>query len=301
VLRKVNFSVEPGETVGVVGESGSGKSTLVRAILRLTDIDDGELLLNGWEYSRLKGSALRPLRERAQMVFQNPFGSLDDRWTIERIIAEPLCIRRELATSERRALVHEHLALVGLDPELFAGRFPEQLSGGQRQRVAIARAIVVGPQLVVLDEAVAALDVVTQGDVVNLLNRLQAEKDISYIFISHDIAVVSNVADRVVVIFDGQIVEEGSRDVVIGNPTHPYTRELLRSVPGQDPVVGSPVAATRIPVRPEQGGTSGCSYSRRCPMAIDQCLSDAPDTREVQLGHLVRCHLASERPPEVTL
>lgn len=293
VLRDLDFVLHPGETVGVVGESGSGKSTLVRCILRLTDIDSGRLQAEGWDYTRVPERKLARLRSHAQMVFQDPFGSLDDRWRIDRIVAEPLFATRRFSKQERRRLVEKYLGLVGLDPTTFADRYPEQLSGGQRQRVAIARALVLSPRAVILDESVAALDVVTQGEILNLLNDLQVELELSYIFISHDIAVVSNVADRIVVMFEGQIVEEGSRDDVIGKPSHPYTAELLRAVPGQGSLPTS-VQASVSEFDPDLDRMErGCPFRSRCPIAIDNCAIESPLRREISLGHAARCHLAS--------
>ena len=288
-VNAVNLTLAEGETLGVVGESGCGKSTLARMLMRLIEPSAGEVLFRGENLLTLSPAAMRQRRRDIQIVFQDPYASLDPRMTIAQIIAEPLDIHGIGSKAERAAKVQELLALVGLDPQ--AGRrYPHEFSGGQRQRIGIARAIALEPKLVVLDEPVSALDVSIQSQILNLLDDLKARLKLSYIFISHDLSVVQHVSDRVAVMYLGRIVEEGRAEAVLGAPKHPYTQALISAVPEIDPtkrkahmlLPGDPPNPENIP--------AGCPFHPRCPLAIDICRSVEPDFRG-DAASRARCHL----------
>ena len=290
VLRAVDgvsFSIEAGETVALVGESGSGKSTTALCVLRLEEPTDGRVVFEGTELTGRRAHELRPLRRRIQIVFQDPTESLNPRRSVGATLREPLEAHgiADRATARRRAA--EMLELVGLQPD-HARRYPHQLSGGQRQRVCIARALVTDPSLVVLDEPTSALDVSVQAQILNLLEELQREIDLTYLFITHDLGIVRHVADRVLVMYAGQIVEAAATAEVFERPLHPYTRALLDAVPIDSPVErrerlllrGEPYS----PINP----APGCRFAGRCPWAAAEC--EAPvELREAETGHLVRC------------
>ena len=291
-VNAVNLALAEGETLGIVGESGCGKSTLARMLMRLIEPSAGEVLFRGENLLTLSPAAMRQRRRDIQIVFQDPYASLDPRMTIAQIIAEPLDIHGIGSKAERAAKVQELLALVGLDPQ--AGRrYPHEFSGGQRQRIGIARAIALEPKLVVLDEPVSALDVSIQSQILNLLDDLKARLKLSYIFISHDLSVVQHVSDRVAVMYLGRIVEEGRAEAVLGAPKHPYTQALISAVPEIDPtrrkahmlLPGDPPNPENIP--------AGCPFNPRCPLAIDICRSVEPDFRG-DAASRARCHLVEE-------
>jgi oligopeptide transport system ATP-binding protein len=286
----VSFTVTRGETVAIVGESGCGKSTLANAIVRLLEPSEGSIVLDGVDWTHLSRAALRRRRASVQMVFQDPYGSLDPRMTVGAAIEEPLSIYESSRRTERRRRVLELLELVGLPPET-AGRRPRELSGGQRQRVAIARAVACQSPLVICDEPTAALDASIQAQVLNLLLDLQARLKVAYIFITHDLAVVRHLAHRVCVMYMGRFVEEGSAEEITSRPLHPYTIMLLDSVLTLDPdqresartvVVGEP----GDPSHP----ASGCRFHPRCAYATGRCRSIAPALEEVAPGRSVACH-----------
>ncbi len=292
----ISFSIERGETLALVGESGCGKSTTARLALRLIEPTAGTVRFEGSDITRLRGAAMRQLRRRMQMVFQDPFASLNPRMTVGDIVEEPLVVHAIGDGAARRARVAELLDLVGLAP-YHAARYPHEFSGGQRQRIGIARALAVEPALVVCDEPVSALDVSIQAQVVNLLKDLQRRLGLSYLFIAHDLAVVKHVADRVAVMYLGRIVEVGPRDQVFANPRHPYTRVLLSAIPRPDP---HRRLARQLPggdVPSPSNIPPGCRFHTRCLFAVDRCRTEDPMLRPIEPYHLSACHLAEGLPP----
>lgn len=288
----VNLSIRKGETVGLVGESGCGKSTLGRAIVRLETPTGGSVRFEGHDLASLRGTNLRRARRRLQMVFQDPFGSLDPRWTIEEIVEEGLRLHEPSMTKAmRRERVAALLRDVGLDPSL-AVRYPHEFSGGQRQRIGIARALAVEPSLIVCDEVVSALDVSVQAQVVNLLAELQRSRGVAFLFIAHDLAVVEHLSERILVMYLGRVVESGPARQVCGAPQHPYTQALISAVPSLDRGV---TRQQRIRLQGEVPSPlappSGCPFHPRCPMAREQCRVEVPRLRVLGDGREAACHL----------
>jgi oligopeptide transport system ATP-binding protein len=288
----VSFTIAAGETVGLVGESGCGKTTLGRAVIRLVDLTAGEILFEGEDLGRLRGSALRKRRRKFQMVFQDPYGSLNPRNTVENLIGEALDIHRLAANdAARRQRVEGLLEDVGLDRS-HAGRYPHEFSGGQRQRIGIARALAVEPKLIVCDEPVSALDVSVQAQIINLLRDLQQEHSIAYLFVAHDLAVVRHLSQRVLVMYLGKIVETGPARTVCSQPKHPYTQALISAVPVVDPdskrtrvILAGDVPS---PIHPP----GGCPFHPRCPVAEARCKIEVPRLRSLGNDHSTACHLA---------
>ena len=287
----VSFTIEPGETLGLVGESGCGKTTTGRCILRLERPTSGEILYDGIDLAGLDRKDLLALRRRIQVIFQDPYSSLNPRMKVGQIIGEPIKVHGiEPDATRRTDRVHELLSICGLSKS-FADRYPHEMSGGQRQRVGIARALALNPEFIVCDEAVSALDVSIQAQVVNLLEDLRERFGLTYLFIAHDLSVVRHLCQRVAVMYLGRIVELAAVDELFGNPLHPYTQALLAAVPVPDPSVEA-----HRSFRPVQGEVpspinppSGCVFHPRCAMAVEGCKQARPELREVRPGHFVAC------------
>jgi oligopeptide transport system ATP-binding protein len=287
----VSFNIMPGETLGLVGESGSGKSTTARTILQLIRPTSGEVIIDGQDLSKLQGAQLRQMRRRLGIVFQDPVGSLNPRMSAGNIVGEPIKIHRlHQSSQDFRDKVAVLLETVGLNPGM-ANRFPHEFSGGQRQRLGVARALAARPGLIVLDEPVSALDVSIQAQIINLLQDLQQQLNVAYLFIAHDLSVVRHIADRVAVMYLGKIVEITTKEKLYANPTHPYTKALLSAVPIADPILDRKRQRTVLvgdipsPMNPPPG----CVFSTRCPVAIDECSSYVPELRETSPGHGTAC------------
>lgn len=295
----VSFSIERGQTLGLVGESGSGKTTIGRTIVRLYKPTSGQILFDNVDLAALNGEALRQTRQRVQMIFQDPFASLNPRFTIGSLIAEPMHIYHVGSNSEIRERTAELLRVVGLRSE-YIDRYPHEFSGGQRQRIAVARALSINPQFVIADEPVSALDVSVRAQVLNLLQRLQQQFNLTYLFVSHDLSVVRHVADRIAVMYLGKIVELSDRDELYAAPKHPYTKALLSAVPIPDPQIekrrqriiltGDLPSPIKIP--------TGCRFHTRCPMAQDICREVEP-AFEAKEGreHYAACHFSEKVTP----
>ncbi|GGF17155.1 ABC transporter ATP-binding protein [Aliidongia dinghuensis] len=286
----VSFTLEAGRTLAVVGESGCGKSTLARVATLLETPTEGELWIDGKPTSGADSSALRQLRLGVQMVFQNPYGSLNPRKTVGSILEEPLAINRRGNAAERQETARAMMAKVGLRQDHY-GRYPHMFSGGQRQRIAIARALMLRPRVVVADEPVSALDVSIQAQVLNLMMDLQEEFRLAYLFISHDLSVVRHIADNVMVMYLGRPVEHGPKATIFSAPRHPYTRILLAATPSVDPAHRQTSVAIKGELPSPLNPPSGCAFHKRCPYATDRCSAERPELRALE-GHMVACHHA---------
>ncbi|MFZ6029471.1 MAG: ABC transporter ATP-binding protein [Chloroflexota bacterium] len=291
----ISFTIDRGETLGLVGESGCGKTTAGRTLLALYPLTGGRVLIDGQDVHRARGGELLAIRRKAQMIFQDPYASLNPRWTVNSIVSEPLRVHKLLHPSDRSERVKELLHLVGLNAR-HLNRFPHEFSGGQRQRIGIARALASEPSFVVCDEPISALDVSIQAQVVNLLEELQDRLGLTYLFIAHDLSMVRHICDRVAVMYLGALVESAARDDLYENPLHPYTQALLSAVPIPDPKKSRLQQRTVLegdvpsPLDPP----SGCRFHTRCPLALSRhlphCAEMAPEWRQAQPGHWVACH-----------
>ena len=286
----VSFNIEQGKTFGMVGESGCGKSTVARAIIKLCDITAGNILFEGEDITRLSSTKQKMFRKNVQMVFQDPYASLNPRMTVRRTLIDPLNIYKVGTPAARRERVRELLSLVGLD-ERYARRYPHEFSGGQRQRIGIARAIALSPKLVVLDEPVSALDVSIQAQVLNLLKELQEKLGLTYLFISHDLSVIEYMCDHIGVMYLGHIVESGSREDIFVNHMHPYTKALLSAIPTLNPKERTEHIILKGEIPSPTNPPAGCHFSTRCEYVQDICRTQPPPTKTVSEGHFTRCHL----------
>jgi oligopeptide/dipeptide ABC transporter ATP-binding protein len=308
-VSDVSFELRAGETLGIVGETGSGKSTLARSVIQAPPPKRGSVIFEGSDLVRLPRRAMKPVRRHMQMVFQDPFTSLDPKWTVARIVAEPLVAYAVGSRRERRDRVYSLLDRVGLDPAVYARRRPRELSGGQAQRVAIARALVLEPKLILCDEPVSSLDVLVQAQVLNLFEKLRSDLGLSYLFIAHDLALVKQVSDRVAVMYLGKLCEIGPARDLYRQPLHPYTLALLNSIPDPAPVAGRARREQRSVISGELPSPldppSGCRFRTRCPRAQERCAAEAPELRALRTdGHLVACHFPlsdGSRAPVATL
>lgn len=286
----VSFYVNEGETLGIVGESGCGKSTTGRMLMRLLEPTEGEILFDGKDMMTLSKEELRQARRDIQMVFQDPYASLNPRHTVGKILEEPLIVHGMGDASARKKKVNDFLEIVGLS-SYHAKRYPHQFSGGQRQRIGIARALMTNPKLIIADEPVSALDVSIQSQVLNLMQELQKEFKLTYIFIAHDLGVVRHISDRVGVMYLGKMVEIADSESLYDRPLHPYTQALLSSVPVPDPDFKREQVVVKGDIPSPSNPPSGCTFHTRCPFAMDICSKVVPQLVEAQLGHSVACHL----------
>ncbi|MGG0718609.1 dipeptide ABC transporter ATP-binding protein [Robertmurraya massiliosenegalensis] len=289
-VNEVSLSLYQNETYGLVGESGCGKSTLGRTILKLIEPTDGKVIYNGEDILQLNRNDLRPFRKELQMVFQDPYTSLNPRKRVGQILEEPLAIHNIGERKDRTDMVMDILRKVGLQVDHYY-RYPHELSGGQRQRIGIARALVVNPKVIILDEPVSALDVSIQSQIINLLEEIQAEFNLSYLFIAHDMSVVRHISDRIGVMYLGNLVEEGPNELLFEEPLHPYTKALLSAVPVANPKLKRERIMLKGEIPSPFNPPSGCSFHTRCPFAMDKCKTETPVKVEVSTKHFVSCHL----------
>ena len=290
----ISLDLYEGETLGLVGESGCGKSTLGRTIIRLYDPTDGEVIFKGQDISKLNKKEMRKLREEMQFIFQDPYSSLNPRMNVFNILAEPLLAHGKFKRGpELEAYVKDLMEKCGL-PSYYCYRYPHQFSGGQRQRIGIARSLALNPSFIICDEPVSALDVSIQSQIINLMMDMQEEKNISYIFISHDLSVVKHISDRVGVMYLGSMVELGDKEEIYANPQHPYTRALMAAIPIPDPDKRSEMKLIEGEIPSNVNTPTGCKFHPRCPFAKDICKKQVPEVKEIKPRHFVQCHFAGE-------
>ncbi|SET83293.1 peptide/nickel transport system ATP-binding protein/oligopeptide transport system ATP-binding protein [Oceanobacillus limi] len=289
----VSFTVQEGEILGIVGESGCGKSTTGKSILRLIEPTEGEVKFEDKDITQLSGEDMRKLRRNMQIIFQDPYASLNPRHTVEKIISEPLLIHGMTDAKERKDRVKELLEVVGLSG-YHASRYPHQFSGGQRQRIGIARALANNPKLIICDEPVSALDVSVQSQILNLMEKLRDQFNLTYVFIAHDLSVVKHISDRVGVMYLGRMVELTEKDKLYDDPKHPYTKALLSAVPLPDPDIEKDRVILEGDVPSPSNPPTGCAFHTRCPLAMDICKEVRPQFEEIEDNHFVACHLYDE-------
>ena len=289
----VSLTVNKGETLGLVGESGCGKSTLGRTILRLIPATEGQVLYNGEDILTYDKKKMWEMRQKLQIIFQDPYSSLNPRMTVYDLISAPLEVYKIGTKAERREMVEEILQEVGLDKQ-YLNRFPHEFSGGQRQRIGIARALILNPEFVVCDEAVSALDVSVRAQVLNLMRNMQQKKNLTYLFISHDLSVVRHISDRIAVMYLGSVAEVAEKAQLYSNPMHPYTKALLSAIPLPDVKKKRQRIILQGDVPSAYNPPSGCKFHTRCPYATDRCKQEIPVLRQMEKGHQVACHRAEE-------
>ena len=297
-VRDVSFEVRPGEILGIVGESGCGKSVTSQCLMRLNPeppgfFEGGEILYKGKDFTKASGQELRKMRADMQIIFQDPYSSLNPRMTVYDLISAPLEVYKVGTKEERREMVEEILQEVGLDKQ-YLNRFPHEFSGGQRQRIGIARALILNPEFVVCDEAVSALDVSVRAQVLNLMRNMQQKKNLTYLFISHDLSVVRHISDRIAVMYLGSVVEVAEKAQLYSNPMHPYTKALLSAIPLPDVKKKRQRIILEGDVPSAYNPPSGCKFHTRCPYATDRCRQEVPVLQEVENGHKAACHRALE-------
>ncbi|PAV30465.1 dipeptide/oligopeptide/nickel ABC transporter ATP-binding protein [Virgibacillus profundi] len=289
-VNDVSFYVKEGETLGIVGESGCGKSTTGRSLVRLLEPTEGKVSFDGQDITKFSANDMRKVRRNIQMVFQDPYASLNPRHTIEKILAEPLIVHGMKDAKKRKEKIYEFLEIVGLNA-FHAKRYPHQFSGGQRQRIGIARALMTNPKLIIADEPVSALDVSIQAQVLNLMQDLQKEFNLTYIFIAHDLGVVRHISDRIAVMYLGKIVEITDSNELHQNPMHPYTQALLSAVPIPDPHHDENEVVLEGDMPSPANPPTGCAFHTRCPFKMDVCTKAVPELKEQKPGHFAACHL----------
>jgi peptide/nickel transport system ATP-binding protein len=288
-VENVTFTIEKGETFGLVGESGSGKSTLGRVLLQLEKPTSGKVFFQGQDLSKLDAKELRQKRRNMQMIYQDPYGSVNPRWKVGDIIGEPLQVHETLSAKDKVDRVQDLLERVGLNKSSY-NLYPHEFSGGQRQRIAIARAIALNPQFILADEAVSALDVSVQAQIVNLLQDLQRERDLTYLFIAHGLNIVRQVSDRIGVMYLGQMVEMATSEILFSQPAHHYTKGLIDSIPIADPTRTRERISIQGEIPSPANPPVGCRFHTRCPAATARCREEQPIFREIHTGHWVACH-----------